>query len=176
MEEGQVELAIPARTLNLDITVLIICFNGDVRVSRRYAGEPKLSTFLVLCRLSDATFPKFFPVGAVIFGWDCLAVEVTAWKYDVTIQLEPYARYRTGWACDLCENDRGAVHSASVGFLDLRLYKKRKCLPNTEMGHTFLARGVRFEDKSICGNCEKFAYYKSICRHTYPPLEEGWID
>ena len=76
-------------------------------------------------------------------------VEVTAWRYAVTYQLQPHATDRTGWACDLCEDDRGAVHRASVGFLDLRFYRKADFLPTTRMYHTLLARYMRFEDKKM---------------------------
>ena len=160
-----------------DVTDLIIGFLGDICVSRRYAGDPKRCTFLVLKRLSRAFFAKLnFPVAAIFNGWECLAVEVNKWRYSVEVLLEPSGTDRTGWACDLCRDDRGAVHRASVGFLDLRFYRKADFLPTTRMYHTLLARYMRFEDKNICGMCEEFVYYENICRNTYPPLVEGWSD
>ena len=173
---GAVELVIPARILDSDIPALVIEFVGDICVSRRYAGEPKLCTFLMLEDRKRAAFPKLtFPVAAIVNGWECLAVEVNNWMYRVAVHLEPLATHPTGWACDLCQDDRGAVHRASVGFLDLRFYRKADFLPTTRMYHTLLARYMRFEDKNICGICEEFAYYENICRKTYAPVGLGGL-
>ena len=147
MKEGQVELVIPVHTLNLDITVLIICFIGDVRVSRRYAGEPTHELTFLVMRSRVMTI-----------GWQCLALEVKKWRYTVAERLAHEASRRNGLVCDLCQSDRKAKYRGTVGFLDLLLYKKRDLLPNTVMVSARIARDMRFEDKNICWSCSDFVY------------------
>ena len=108
---GPVVLVIPARILMPDITDLVISFLGDICVSRRYAGTPTLYTFLVMDL--DAMD---------LDGLEYAAVEVDEWRYYLAARLAEEGTTRTGWACDLCEDDRGAVYRASVGYLDLLLY------------------------------------------------------
>ena len=146
---GAVELVIPARILESDIPALVIEFVGDICVSRRYAGKPTHElTFLVMRSR------------VITIGWQCLAVEVNKWRYTVADRLAHEAARRNGLVCDLCQSDRKAKYRGTVGFLDLLLYKKRDCLPNTVMVHALIARYMRFEDNNICGNCEEFASYE----------------
>ena len=154
---GAVEFVIPALILVPDITALVIGFVGDICVSRRYAGEKThSSTFLVMWR------------DLILDGLPYLAVEVDTWRYYIADRLAVDGTPRTGWACDLCQDDRGAVHRASVGYLDLLLYRKTASLPNTVIVCKLIADYVRFEDKNICTNCYTFACYKNISR-TYTP-------
>ena len=145
MEEGQVELVIPARILIPDITDLVIGFLGDICVSRRYAGTPTLYTFVVM------------DLDAIQYGLEYTAVEVDEWR-SFTEHLAEDEVSRTGWACDLCSNDHGAVCRATVGYVDLRLHRKLLCLPNTQFNGEFIADCVRFEEKNICFNCHAFTY------------------
>ena len=67
-------------------------------------------------------------------------------------------RVRTGWACDLCEDDRGAYFRASVCYFDLLLYKKRTLLPVSYIVRDRLRRGSRLENKDLCENCLQYIY------------------
>ena len=146
-----VELVIRADIIMPEVTDLVIAFFGDICAARRYAGDP---THSMTCLVMDND--------EINIGMQCLAVEVDAWRYRVPLDQWARARDHTGWACDLCEDNRGAHFRASVCYLDLLLYKKRICLPNTVMVHALIRRTSRLENKDICEKCRDFVYTDGI--------------
>ena len=149
---GAVELVIPARILDSDIFALVIEFVGDICVARRYTGAPTHSmTFLL----------TYCDQGPNI-GNSVQAVEVNAWRY---LGFPPFGQEggdRTGLACELCEDDRGAHFRASVCSFDLLLYKQRTLLPVSYIVRDRLRRPCRLENKDICDNCLEYIYTVGI--------------
>ena len=163
---GAVEFVIPDPILDSDIPALVIEFVGDICVSTRYAGEdgfPMHSmTYLVL---EDRPVTPWWPDLE-----NRAAVSPFLWRCGISGRLRERMTTRTGRACDLCQDARGAIIRAAVGFLDMSLYRKRDWLPNTASIQEAISVNIRYEDKNICELCEIF-----ICNHhlsrMFTPLE-----
>ena len=136
MGERPVELMETARINGSpDIIAIVMAFVGDICISRRCAGVPKIYPFLVI----DPDYRDEYAL-----------VREEQWRAWADKAEEDHADFNNG-PCETCGLLKLNLYVAYVGFIHLALHRERAYLRNTDSVSEW--RGTSYERRHICDPC-----------------------
>ena len=134
-----------------EIIAIVMAFVGDISISRRCAGVPKIYPFLVI----DPDIRDGYAAvrEEQLRAWANKA-ELLAWANKAE---QDHADVNNG-TCETCGLCKLNLHEAYVNIIYLRLHRERAYLPNTDSVDEFIGRKATqsWERRHICEVCYLF--------------------